>query len=222
MAKSILLASTFVLGLGLSAPALADVIQVSPSSIQGREVLFTGGQQSGNSVNGHLNNQADTGVTFTGANNAILRAAGGQSQVTGDLDTTTQPPNDTIDVGGLTFGLTDNSLFNNVEFSLFKGAADSVNIDVVNDTGQTFSFTNLALTNGENQFGFQGINGQSIRSVSFSANGPGGVQDIRQVRLDLANNAPVPEPAAWALMLAGFGLVGSTMRRRARTSVTYA
>jgi hypothetical protein len=26
----------------------------------------------------------------------------------------------------------------------------------------------------------------------------------------------VPEPAAWALMLAGFGLVGGAMRRRQR------
>lgn len=35
--------------------------------------------------------------------------------------------------------------------------------------------------------------------------------------------AAVPEPAAWALMIAGFGLVGGTMRSRRRTtSVTYA
>jgi PEP-CTERM motif len=33
--------------------------------------------------------------------------------------------------------------------------------------------------------------------------------------------AGVPEPAAWALMIAGFGLVGSAMRRRA-TKVSYA
>ena len=32
----------------------------------------------------------------------------------------------------------------------------------------------------------------------------------------------VPEPASWALMIAGFGLVGSAMRRRARIQVTYA
>jgi hypothetical protein len=32
----------------------------------------------------------------------------------------------------------------------------------------------------------------------------------------------VPEPATWAMMLAGFGAVGSAMRRRARVSVTYA
>jgi Concanavalin A-like lectin/glucanases superfamily/PEP-CTERM motif len=32
----------------------------------------------------------------------------------------------------------------------------------------------------------------------------------------------VPEPAAWALMIAGFGLVGSVMRRRQSVRVTYA
>lgn len=211
--KSFLLMSAAALGAAMTTPAFADVVQVSPSSIQGSEVLFTGGQQSGNSVNGQLNNQANTGVTFTGANSAILRARGGQSQITGDLNTATQPPNDTIELNGLSFGLTDNSLFNNVEFSLFKGTASSVDITVLDNGGQTFSFTNLALTNGENQFGFQGINGQSIRSVSFSTNG-GGIQDVRQVRLDLANNAAVPEPAAWALMLAGFGVVGAAARRR--------
>jgi hypothetical protein len=32
----------------------------------------------------------------------------------------------------------------------------------------------------------------------------------------------VPEPASWALMIAGFGLVGAAMRRRARVRVAYA
>ena len=31
----------------------------------------------------------------------------------------------------------------------------------------------------------------------------------------------VPEPASWAMMLGGFGLVGSAMRRR-KTAVTFA
>ncbi len=41
------------------------------------------------------------------------------------------------------------------------------------------------------------------------------VGDIKQVR-------GVPEPAAWAMMLAGFGLVGSAMRRRTKVAVTFA
>lgn len=40
--------------------------------------------------------------------------------------------------------------------------------------------------------------------------------------LDNVSVAGVPEPAAWALMLAGFGLVGGAMRRRSKVSVTYA
>ena len=36
------------------------------------------------------------------------------------------------------------------------------------------------------------------------------------------NVGGVPEPASWALMIAGFGLVGSAMRRRANTRVTFA
>lgn len=32
----------------------------------------------------------------------------------------------------------------------------------------------------------------------------------------------VPEPATWAMMLAGFGIVGGAMRRRQRVTVTYA
>lgn len=34
------------------------------------------------------------------------------------------------------------------------------------------------------------------------------------------NFAPVPEPATWAMMIGGFGLVGGAMRRRSRKFVT--
>ena len=37
----------------------------------------------------------------------------------------------------------------------------------------------------------------------------------------LADSAPggVPEPATWAMMLAGFGLTGATLRRRGAMAV---
>ncbi|AGH49271.1 MULTISPECIES: PEPxxWA-CTERM sorting domain-containing protein [Sphingomonadales] len=40
--------------------------------------------------------------------------------------------------------------------------------------------------------------------------------------LTLAIPAAVPEPASWAMMIAGFGLTGAAMRRRPRTSVSFA
>ncbi len=36
-----------------------------------------------------------------------------------------------------------------------------------------------------------------------------------EVRLDAISSPGVPEPAGWAMMIAGFGLVGAAMRRRA-------
>ena len=51
------------------------------------------------------------------------------------------------------------------------------------------------------QFAFSGTGGQSVFAYSV---------------------AGVPEPAAWALMLAGFGLTGAAMRRRSKVRVTYA
>jgi hypothetical protein len=37
-----------------------------------------------------------------------------------------------------------------------------------------------------------------------------------------ATGVAVPEPATWAMMLGGFGLLGASMRRRQRTTVTFA
>ena len=46
---------------------------------------------------------------------------------------------------------------------------------------------------------------------SFPA-GPSGGSNIGKLVVSLA---PVPEPASWAMMIAGFGLVGAAMRRQA-------
>jgi PEP-CTERM motif len=41
-------------------------------------------------------------------------------------------------------------------------------------------------------------------------------------RVNVRSIAPVPEPGSWMMMLAGFGIVGGAMRRRVRTSISYA
>ena len=64
---------------------------------------------------------------------------------------------------------------------------------------------------------FQGatVTPQSIFDPSVQVEARTGVQII-------ATAGAVPEPAAWGLMLAGFGLTGAAMRRRAKVRITYA
>jgi len=48
-----------------------------------------------------------------------------------------------------------------------------------------------------------------------------GVGEVGSESFTLYSNGAVPEPASWALMLGGFGLVGSAMRRR-KVSLSFA
>jgi hypothetical protein len=49
-----------------------------------------------------------------------------------------------------------------------------------------------------------------------------GTSDSLGGYLDDIGLTPVPEPATWALLIAGFGIVGAAARRRGRTAVTFA
>ena len=203
----------------LAGPAYADIIQVDPSTIQGDNVLFNNGDQTGTTVIGSTQNGANvafSGTTFGGGN--VLFASGGQANISGDFDLGTPEPNDTLQLTSLTFGLQNGDLFNDVELNLF-GASDGALADFVltDDGGQVFNFANVALGNGENRFGFAAVLGQRISSLSFVLTS-GTINDVRQVRISpyAGGGNGVPEPAAWAMMLAGFGLSGAALRRPRR------
>lgn len=53
--------------------------------------------------------------------------------------------------------------------------------------------------------------GPGTYTFSITGDGVGGIPAGLGLRLD----SNVPEPASWAMMIAGFGLVGAAMRRRA-------
>jgi hypothetical protein len=203
----------------VASPAMATIIQVDASTIQGANVLFNSGTQTGTEVFGNTNLGNNTvrftGTTLGGGN--TIAANGGQARVEGGEDMVSSNPNDTLLLTRLDFGLINLATFNNLEFNIFGGDATSVNFRIVDNGGQVFNFSNT-LGNGGNFFGFQGIDNQTISTVSATLVG-GGVQDFRQIRLDgFAAASAVPEPATWAMMLIGFGAVGFSMRRRSALS----
>jgi len=202
-----------------AAPAAASIMMVDASSIQGDNVLFNTGTQTGSSVIGHT--QSGTLVTFTGTTvggGTTIMANGGQARIEGALNTATQNPNDTLALSTLSFSLANNHTFNNLEFNVFGGGATAVSFLLTDNLGNPFSFLNEGLKNGSNFFGFQGINGESIASITMSFNSTG-IDDVRQIRLDETVTAAVPEPSTWAMLILGFLGVGFMAYRR-KHSVT--
>lgn len=77
-----------------------------------------------------------------------------------------------------------------------------------NDVRATGGYGSYWLSNSYSKFST--FLGAGTYTFSITGQGEGGIPAGLGVRLD----AGVPEPAAWAMMLAGFGLVGVGMRRR--------
>lgn len=109
---------------------------------------------------------------------------------------------------------------------LTPNAADPLQLGAVVPTqlslGQFFQVTgsapiaySIALVNvalrftdgGETYYGYAQVGGSSLTRIAFN-NTPGGSITTGEAP------AAVPEPASWALMLGGFGLVGDALRRR--------
>lgn len=89
---------------------------------------------------------------------------------------------------------------------------------------------------GPNFFTLAGISFSGSNGVNYNlTNNPTGVNSIANSLSDpegdgvplpdpltqISIRAAVPEPAAWAMMICGFGLVGASLRRRARVSVAF-
>ncbi len=74
-------------------------------------------------------------------------------------------------------------------------------------TWEHFATTYTALTTGDVNLAFQ-FHGLGSTAADFA--------------VDKVSMPAVPEPATWAMMLLGLGIVGSSMRRRRTSAVSFA
>jgi hypothetical protein len=103
------------------------------------------------------------------------------------------------------------STVRNTSFDIFDGLGNTLfsSGSITVGTGNLSSLFNVGLTSSNGigiVFGPDSYN-VGIDNIDFTVT-PG--------------TGPIPEPASWAMMIAGFGLAGAAMRRRAKVSVTYA
>ncbi|MDB5681975.1 MAG: hypothetical protein JWO16_1780, partial [Sphingomonas bacterium] len=77
-------------------------------------------------------------------------------------------------------------------------------------------FNTYTVTGGTGQFaGATGV----INGVGLLDRRP--ARPLNSLDLNGTLNLPVPEPATWAMMMVGFGLMGAALRRRGVTAVAW-
>ncbi|HWW65777.1 MAG TPA: PEPxxWA-CTERM sorting domain-containing protein [Sphingomonadaceae bacterium] len=89
--------------------------------------------------------------------------------------------------------------------------------------GAAYTYDGVDILNPAN--GFQGSGGTALVTLTFSGDDATNFTGLQfnanqnAFEIDSMNVAAVPEPATWAMMIGGFGLIGLSMRRRSRTRV---
>lgn len=145
----------------------------------------------------------------------LLADSGWQGDTIYGVDTPSDQSAWTFTVAGpATFRITDAFVTGDV-FSLYDGAillakttftTTAEPIDAYYGTAWSdTSYSRLSYLVGPGSYSF-----------TITGDGAGGVPAGFAVRLD--TTSAVPEPATWAMMITGFGLVGGAMRRRVATA----
>jgi hypothetical protein len=201
-----------VLAVGLAGSAQAvSFFQIDPNP-GGAKLNLTGAKDTLSSV-GSVINYGDVATL----GNANVDYAHGYANIT---------PVAGSELTSLLFTPVDPHAFNGFSFRGQAHVDNTIlNIMVKDHQGhaaETFSFT---IPEAHQSFGrigiFSSIPGESIEWVQIFS-GPGfELHDIDHIDFNIGNGADaIPEPASWAMMVAGFGIVGAAMRRRKVTTVS--
>lgn len=160
----------------------------------GTGVHSTGTQPASNSLSAFVN-QDGSGVVFSSSSDISIMGSGQA----------------TIDGNPLIADLTVlfEQAWDNVTFNFQRGDTDATFAVIVNGVTDFGTCSICTVTQGNNRFQ---ISGSGITSLAFAFDQS--ISAARQFRVDGPSQAPIPEPASWAMMIAGLGLAGGAMRRR--------
>lgn len=144
----------------------------------------------------------DTAYTYAGGGTPTITAVGYTNSVAGATSTTLYGIDYTLNTLAL-IGSPNGGVVTTVGNLGFDIDADA-SLDITAD-GRAF------LSSGNDFYGVNLTTGAATRL--------GTTNGLRNIAV--AGTA-VPEPATWGMMIAGFGLIGGTLRRRSRVRVAYA
>lgn len=108
------------------------------------------------------------------------------------------------------------------DFANEGGHDFDIQVNFVGGGSQTFSNYLLPANSKIDIFASPGevLDSIKVYGLMNAAGAPLKFMDVKQISFDPVARGGVPEPAAWAMMLAGFGLVGASMRRRKPVTIT--
>lgn len=224
------LAASLLVGGGVAVPATAQVsLNFAGLNGDAEELVldyYNGGSGSLGSTGG-----PDYGISFSDNAIACSVQPGGSCNSAGlptggNLLFFTSGTASTMNVSG---GFSDG-------FSFYYSAINNpafVNVySGLNGTGDLLATINLATTpNGAGDPDCFGTNfcpytaiGVTFSGIAHSVDFGGSANQVAFADITVGSSVAggaVPEPASWALMLTGFGLVGGTMRARRRATVAF-
>ncbi len=212
----------------LSGPSATAFLTTEAGGERFRALATSAAQQElyvGRSDLGAAVNRAAGNVTYTqNGNNAFsLSYNSGTDLLTGTIKNTTV--NYSNFLANLSPGVSALA-FNTLQFRITDRAAGAGLITLKNLKFNSVSLTPATLAAADNTTQYFALTGYNFKQ-SFSLSGDIGLSgtfspsaELNKVDILVGNNsrlvAAVPEPATWAMMILGFGTVGSLLRRRRR------
>lgn len=147
-------------------------------------------------------------LTITGQVNVVNLSAGYNTSGTHALDNVNGNTTQTL---VLTFANAVSA------FALNAGAVSGPWAITAN--GQSVNYGGNGSDNTKSYYGITGVGDFTTATVTFAPNDYLFLDNFTYKAVGAA--AAVPEPASWAMMIGGFGMIGATLRSRRRTSVVF-